>query len=500
MPPSYRRPPPGAGTVPAFRFRPTNTPRTPRPLPDPNLTPDVLVIGGGPGGYVASIRAAQLGLSVVCVELDKTLGGTCVNVGCIPSKALLGSTEHFEFARLHAAEHGIEFQGLSFDLARMMKRKDDVVAANTKGVEFLFKKNKIHWAKGFGTLKAGNVVDVRSFDGTTTTYRPKNVIIATGSVPMELPYLPFDEERILSNVGALRIPEVPKHLIVIGGGVIGLELGSVWRRLGSMVTVLEFAPTILPGCDADITKEATRVFAKQGLELHTGTKVTGGHRDGARVVIGTEQNGAARTFGADYVLVAIGRRPALTGIDPQTLGLKLGARGEIVVDDQLRTNLPNVYAIGDAVGGKLLAHKAEEEGVIAAEVIAGQKAHMHYKNMPGVVYTWPEVAMCGLTEAEVKASGVKYKVGKYPFSANGRARTMGQTDGFVKFVTDARTDEVLGCHMIGPNVSELLSEVVLAMEYRGTADDIGATVHSHPTLSETVKEAALGALGRALHL
>ncbi|HVH39720.1 MAG TPA: dihydrolipoyl dehydrogenase [Gemmatimonadaceae bacterium] len=469
-------------------------------MSDPTLSPDVLVIGGGPGGYVASIRAAQLGLSTVCVELDKTLGGTCVNVGCIPSKALLGSSEHFEFARLHAAEHGIDYHGVSFDLARMMKRKDHVVAQNTKGIEFLFRKNKVTWAKGFGSLKPNNVVEVRALDGTITNYTPKNVIIATGSLPIELPFLPFDEERILSNVGALRIPEVPKHLIVIGGGVIGLELGSVWRRLGAMVTVIEYAPTILPGNDDDIIKDAARIFTKQGLELHTSTKVTGGHRDGSRIVIGTEQNGAARTFGADYVLVSIGRRPALTGIDVATLGLALGKRGEILVDDQMRTNLPNVFAIGDAVGGKLLAHKAEDEGVVAAEVIAGKKMHMHYHNMPAVVYTWPEVATCGLTEAEVKASGRAYKVGKFPFSANGRARTMGETDGFVKFVTDARTDEILGCHMIGPNVSDLLSEVVVAMEYRGTADDIGATVHSHPTLSETVKEAALGALGRALHI
>ena len=469
-------------------------------MPDPILSPDVVVIGGGPGGYVASIRAAQLGLSVVCVEADRTLGGTCVNVGCIPSKALLGSSEHYDFARHHAAEHGIDFTGVSFDLARMMKRKDDVVAQNTKGVEFLFKKNKVTWAKGFGTLKAGNVVEVRAADGAVTTYTAKHVIIATGSVPMELPFLKFDEERIHSNVGALKIPEVPRHLIVIGGGVIGLELGSVWRRLGAQVTVIEYAPTILPGNDADVIKDATRIFTKQGLTLHTGTKVTGGHRDGARVVITTEKDGAAQTFEADHVLVSIGRRPSLSGIDAAALGLRLGARGEIVVDDQLRTNLPNVFAIGDAVGGKLLAHKAEDEGVIAAEVIAGKPVHMHYHNMPGVVYTWPEIATCGQTEAEVKASGRAYKVGKFPFSANGRARTMGNTDGFVKFVTDAATDEILGCHMIGPNVSDLLSEVVLAMEYRGTADDIGGTVHSHPTLSEVVKEAALGALGRALHV
>ena len=469
-------------------------------MTEPTLTPDVIVIGGGPGGYVASIRAAQLGLSTVCVEFDKTLGGTCVNVGCIPSKALLGSSEHYEFALKHAQEHGIRLSGVTLDLAQMMKRKDDVVSQNTKGVEYLFKKNKVTWAKGVGTLKAGNVVEVRALDGSLTTYRPKHVILATGSVPMALPFLPFDEERILSNVGALRIPEVPKHLIVIGGGVIGLELGSVWRRLGAMVTVIEYAPTILPGMDADIVKEATKIFTKQGLEIHTGTQVTGGHREGQRIVIATGTNGSARTFGADYVLVSIGRQPALTGVDAASLGLALGQRGEILVDAQMRTNLPNVFAIGDAVGGKLLAHKAEEEGVIAAEVIAGKHAHMHYHNMPGVVYTWPEIATAGVTEAEARASGRAIKVGKFPFSANGRARTMGSTEGFVKFVTDARTDEILGCHMIGPNVSDLLSEIVLAMEYRGTADDVGETVHSHPTLSETVKEAALAALGRAVHI
>jgi dihydrolipoamide dehydrogenase len=287
---------------------------------------------------------------------------------------------------------------------------------------------------------------------------------------------------------------------VIGGGVIGLELGSVWRRLGATVTVIEYAPTILPGNDADITKEATKIFAKQGLVLHTATKVTGGKRIGDKVMVEVEQDGKPKTFEADYVLVSIGRKPSLLGVDAAALGLKLGTRGEIVVDDQLRTNLPNVFAIGDAVGGKLLAHKAEDEGVIAAEVIAGKHVHMHYHNMPAVVYTWPEVATCGMTEAEARAAGREIRVGKFPFSANGRARTMGSTEGFVKFVTDATTDEILGCHMIGPNVSDLLSEVVLAMEYRGTADDIGATVHSHPTLSETVKEAALGALGRALHI
>ncbi len=464
------------------------------------LTPDVVVIGGGPGGYVASIRAAQLGLSTVCVEMDRTLGGTCVNVGCIPSKALLSSSEHYEFARLRAAEHGIDYHDVTFDLARMMKRKDDVVAQNTKGVEFLFKKNKVTWARGFGTLLQGNVVEVRADDGTVTTYAPRDVILATGSVPVELPFLKFDEERVVSNVGALKLPEIPRHLIVIGGGAIGLELGSVWRRLGARVTVIELMPTILPGNDDDITKEATRVFKKQGMDIHVGTKITGGRREGDQVIIEAEENGAPATFTADCVLVSIGRKPALYGVDAAALGLTLGVRGEIAVDDQLRTNLPNVFAIGDAVGGKLLAHKAEEEGMIAAEVIAGRPAHMHYHNMPGVVYTWPEVATCGQTEAEVKASGRAYRVGRFPFSANGRARSMNETGGFVKFIVDAVTGEILGCHMIGANVSDLVSEVVLAMEYRGTAEDVGATVHAHPTLSEVVKEAALGALGRAIHI
>jgi dihydrolipoamide dehydrogenase len=466
---------------------------------EPPLSPDVIVIGGGPGGYVAAIRAAQLGLETVCVEMDRTLGGTCVNVGCIPSKALLQSSEHFEFARLHAAEHGFSVGELRLDLARMMKRKDDVVEQNTKGVEFLFRKNKITWARGTGILRAGNVVDVRGADGVVTTYRARNVIVATGSIPSSLPFLPFDEERVLSNVGALRIPEVPRHLIVIGGGVVGLELGSVWRRLGSKVTVVEYAPTILPGNDADIIREADRIFRRQGMVIHTGAKVAGGRREGARVFVDVEQGDERLTLEGDYVLVSIGRMPALHGIDAAALGLELGPRGEVAVNDEMRTSVPGVYAIGDCVGGKLLAHKAEEEGVVAAEVIAGKPARMHYHNMPSVVYTWPEIATCGLAEHEARDGGHAYRVGKFPFTANPRARTMAETGGFVKFVCDAATDEILGCHMIGPNVSELIAEVVLAMEFRGTSEDIGITVHSHPTLTEAVKEAALMVSGRAIH-
>jgi dihydrolipoamide dehydrogenase len=461
---------------------------------------DVAVIGGGPGGYVAAIRAAQLGLNTVCVEMDKTLGGTCVNVGCIPSKALLTSSEHYEFARLHAAEHGVTVGNVSLDLATMMKRKDTVVGQNTKGIEFLFRKNKITWANGRGTLKKGNIVDVADDDGKKESYRAKNVIIATGSVPVELPFLKFDEKRVLSNIGALTMEAVPTHLVVIGGGVIGLELGSVWRRLGAKVTVVELMPTILPGNDEEIIREADKVFRKQGLEIRVGTKVTGAKLEGSRILVTIEKDGKAETLEADRVLVSVGRRPALSGIDAAGLGLELGQRGEIAVDPQLRTNLPNVYAIGDAVGGKLLAHKAEEEGVIAAEVIAGHKVHMDYKSMPSVVYTWPEIATVGFAEHEVKASGRKYKTGKFPFSANGRARTSGDTTGFVKFIADAETDELLGAHMIGPNVSEMIQEAVLAFEYRGSSEDIGIIVHSHPTLSEAVKEAALGVLGRSIHI
>jgi dihydrolipoamide dehydrogenase len=457
---------------------------------------DVVIIGGGPGGYVAAIRAAQLGLRTVCVEMDRTLGGTCVNVGCIPSKALLASSEHYEFAQHSAALHGIGIGQLSLDLGTMLRRKDDVVGQNTKGIEFLFRKNKITWAKARGTLRPQNVVEL----STGESYQARHVIIATGSVPIELPFLKFDEERILSNVGALKIPEVPKHLIVIGGGIIGLELGSVWRRLGARVTIVELLPGILPGMDDDIVKEADRSFRKQGLEIRTNTRVTSGGRTDKGVFIDVEHEGKPERIEGDYVLVSVGRRPSLNGIDAMALGLGVSERGAITVDDQMRTNLPDVFAIGDCVPGPMLAHKAEEEGVVAAEVIAGKPSHMHYKSIPGVVYTWPEIAVVGLTEAQVKSSGRAYTAGKFPFSANGRARSMGETSGFVKFIADARTDELLGVHMIGPNVSELIAEVVLAFEYRGSSEDIGVTIHAHPTLSETTKEAALAVLGRAIHI
>ncbi|HTR77499.1 MAG TPA: dihydrolipoyl dehydrogenase [Gemmatimonadaceae bacterium] len=464
---------------------------------------DVVIIGGGPGGYVAAIRAAQLGLSTVCVEMDRTLGGTCVNIGCIPSKALLTSSEHFAFARTHARTHGIVLGTVDLDLAAMLKRKDDVVTQNTKGIEFLFRKNKITWAKGRGTLRPGNVVEVdpgATTAGSATSYRAAHVIIATGSVPIEFPFLRFDEERVLSNRGALTIPEVPKHLIVVGGGVVGLELGSVWSRLGARVTVVELAETILPGMDDDIVKEADRVLRRQGLEIRTATTVIGGGSTGDAVWIDISRDGVTERIDGDRVLVSIGRRPSLTGVDAAALGLRIGARGEILVDEQMRTNLPNVFAIGDCVPGPMLAHKAEEEGIIAAQAIAGWSTRMHYKSIPSVVYTWPEIAVVGMSEREAIATGRAYRTGRFPFTANGRARSLGDIAGFVKFIADARTDELLGAHVIGPSASELIAEVVLAFEYRASADDIGDTIHAHPTLAEATKEAALDVLGRAIHI
>jgi dihydrolipoamide dehydrogenase len=466
------------------------------------LDPDVVIIGGGPGGYVAAIRAAQLGLRTVCVERDSTLGGTCVNVGCIPSKALLESSHHFEFARERAATHGVMLVEVGLDLGVMQKRKTDVVAQNTRGIEYLFRKNGITWARGSATLRAGNVVEVRGAppESNVTIYKPKAVIIATGSVPVALPFLPFDEDRVLSNTGALALTAVPERLVVIGGGVIGVELGSVWRRLGAHVTIVELLPSILAGYDPELVHEAEKAFRKQGLDIRTATKVTGARREGARLLVDIEKDGKTETLDADRVLVSVGRRPSLSGIDANALGLALGPRGEIAVDDQLRTNLPNVYAIGDVVGGMLLAHKAEDEGMIAAEVIAGRPSHMHYGAIPAVVYTTPEIVAVGLTEQQVKESGRAYKVGKFPYSANARARTAGETAGFVKLIADADTDALLGAHLIGPTASELVAELTLTLEFGGSSEDIALTVHPHPTLSEATREAALAVLGRAIHI
>jgi len=461
---------------------------------------DVVIIGGGPGGYVAAIRAAQLGLSTVCVEQESTLGGTCVNVGCIPSKALLASSEHYEFARRDAAAHGVVLGDVGLDLPRMLRRKDDVVTANTRGIEFLFRKHRITWARGRGSLAADRTVTVTpGGNAAPSVWQAAHVIIATGSVAVELPFLPFDESRIVSNVGALTLARVPDHLIVVGGGAIGLELGSVWRRLGARVTVLELAPSILPGFDADIVKEAEKIFRKQGLDLRTGVTVTGATRTADGVRLETTRDGATESFDGDVVLVAVGRRPNLAGIDATALGLDRGRRGEILVDARLRTNLPGVFAIGDVAGGKLLAHKAEEEGIVAAEVIAGHDSTIDYRSVPGVVYTWPEIASVGLAEHEARASGRPFRVGRFPYSANGRARTAGETTGFVKFIADAETDELIGAHLIGPTASELVAEIVLAFEYRATAEDLAGTIHAHPTLAEATREAALAVHGRALH-
>ena len=464
--------------------------------------PDVLIIGGGPGGYVAAIRAAQLGLRTVCVERDETLGGACVNVGCIPSKALLESSHHFEFARERAATHGVMLTEVGLDLGVMQKRKTDVVAQNTRGIEYLFRKNKITWARGSATLEAGNVVEVRGPppENNVTVYKPKAVIIATGSVPSALPFLPFDEDRVLSSTGALALTEVPERLVVIGGGVIGVELGSVWRRLGAKVTIVELLPSILSGYDHELAREAEKMFRKQGLDIRTGIKVAGARHESDRVLIDIEKDGKTETLEADRALVCVGRRPSLTGIDAAALGLALGPRGEIAVDDQMRTNLPNVHAIGDVVGGMLLAHKAEDEGMVAAEVIAGRPSHMHYGAIPAVVYTTPEIVGVGLTEEQVKESGRPYKVGKFPYSANARARTAGESTGFVKLVADAKTDALIGAHLIGPTASELVAELTLTLEFGGSSEDIALTVHPHPTLSEATREAALAVLGRAIHI
>ena len=467
-----------------------------------NLAPDVLIIGGGPGGYVAAIRAAQLGLSTVCVERDRTLGGTCVNVGCIPSKALLESSHHFEFARERASAHGVLLADVGLDLGVMQKRKTRVVAQNTRGIEYLFKKNGITWARGSATLRSGHIVEVRGAppENNVVVYTPKSVIIATGSVPIGLPFLPFDEDRVLSNTGALALTSVPDRLIVIGGGVIGIELGSVWRRLGAKVTIVELLPSILAGYDAELAHEAEKTFRKQGLDIRTGTRVTGARREGDRMLVDIEKDGVKETLEAERVLVSVGRMPSLSGIDAKALGLTLGPRGEIAVDDQMRTNLPDVYAIGDAVGGMLLAHKAEDEGMIAAEVIAGHKSHMHYNAIPAVVYTSPEVVAVGLTEEQVKESGRAYKVGKFPYTANARARTAGDATGFVKLIVDAESDALLGAHLIGPSASELVAELTLTLEFGGSSEDIALTVHPHPTLSEATREAALAVLGRAIHI
>ncbi|HEX8271242.1 MAG TPA: dihydrolipoyl dehydrogenase [Longimicrobiaceae bacterium] len=456
---------------------------------------DLVVLGGGPGGYVAAIRAAQLGFKTACIEKEDALGGTCVRVGCIPSKALLDSTELFDQIRHKTEAHGIKVGAPEIDVAAMHARKQAVVKANTDGVAFLFRKNKVEWIRGFGRLTSPETLEVETAEGKRTV-RTKHVVLATGSVPVELPFLRYDHERIVDSTGALALPEVPGHLVVVGGGVIGLELGSVWLRLGAKVTVLEMAPTILPGMDAEIVRQADRVFRKQGFEVRTGTRVTGAERKGDKVVVSVE---GSDPIEADYVLVSVGRRAYTQGMGFEEAGIPMD-RGVIQVDARYHTGVGSVYAIGDAVGGRMLAHKAEEEGVAAVENIAGKHGHVNYDAVANVVYTWPEIASVGMTEEEAKADGREYRVGKFPFSANGRARAMAETDGMVKVLTDAKTDRLLGLHILGPRASDLIAEAALAMEFHASAEDIARSVHAHPTLPEAVKEAALAAGGRAIHI
>ena len=469
---------------------------------------DVIVIGGGPGGYIAAIRAAQLGFKVACIDEWKNgkggpaPGGTCTNVGCIPSKALLQSSEHYEHAAHHFADHGIGLSNLSIDVAKMLARKDSVVKQNNDGILYLFKKNKVSFFHGRGAftkaVEGGYEIQVSGEKAETLTGR--HIIVATGSSARALPGVAFDEETILSNDGALRIPAVPKTLGVIGAGVIGLEMGSVWRRLGAQVTILEALPTFLGAADEQIAKEARKAFDKQGLKIELGVKIgeVQAGKKGVSVAY-TDAKGQAQVLQVDKLIVSIGRVPNTTGLNPEAVGLKLDERGAIVVDDDCRTNLPNVWAVGDVVRGPMLAHKAEEEGVAVAERIAGQHGHVNFDTIPWVIYTSPEIAWVGKTEQQLKAEGRAYKAGQFPFMANGRARALGDTSGFVKFLADAQTDEILGVHIIGPYASELIAESVVAMEFKASAEDIARICHAHPSLSESVKEAALAVDKRTLN-
>jgi len=458
---------------------------------------DVVVIGSGPGGYVCAIRAAQLGMKVACVEKRETLGGTCLNIGCIPSKALLHSSENFEEVTHKFADHGIGVSGVTLDLERMMARKGEVVSANTKGVEFLFRKNKITWLKGEGRITAPGRVAV---DGKEV--EAKAIIIATGSESMPLRGVEVDETRIVTSTGALELSQVPGHLVVIGAGVIGLELGSVWRRLGAQVTVVEFLDRILPTMDGEISKQSERILAKQGMKFMLSSKVTGAvvGNEGVTLSVEPAAGGNVQQIQADIVLLAIGRRAYTENLGLAEVGVATDARGRVITDAHYATNVAGIYAIGDVIAGPMLAHKAEDEGVALAEMLAGQAGHVNYGVIPGVVYTWPEIASVGQTEEELKAAGIAYRVGKFPFTANGRARAMGDVDGFVKILADATTDQVLGAHIVGPDAGTLMAEIAIAMEFGASAEDIARTCHAHPSLNEAVKEAALAVEGRALHI
>jgi dihydrolipoamide dehydrogenase len=463
---------------------------------------DITIIGSGPGGYVAAIRCAQLGLKTVIIEKYNTLGGTCLNVGCIPSKALLDSSEHFHNATHNFEEHGIEIKGLKANITQMVNRKNEVVAQTSAGIKFLMDKNKVEVINGVGSFVDKNTVKVVDKDGKETILTSKNIIIATGSKPNFFPGMEPDKKRIITSTEALSMTEIPKKMLVIGGGVIGLELGSVFGRLGTQIEVVEFANSIIPTMDAALGKELTRVLKKEGFKFNLEHRVQKVVNKGKSVVLtALNKKGDEVTFEADYCLVAVGRKPYTEGLNLEAAGVTLNSRGQIDVNDHLQTNVPNIYALGDVVRGAMLAHKAEEEGVFAAEHIAGQKPHINYNLIPGVVYTWPEVAAVGKTEEELKTAGVEYKVGSFPIKALGRARASMDTAGLIKILADKNTDEVLGVHMIAPRAADLIMEAVVAMEYRASAEDIARICHPHPTYSEGIKEAALDATeGRALHV
>ena len=464
---------------------------------------DVVVIGSGPGGYVAAIRCSQLGMKTAIIEKYSTLGGTCLNVGCIPSKALLSSSHHYEEATKHFEEHGIEIPGdIKVNLEKMIGRKQAVVDQTTGGIDFLMKKNNIDVYEGLGSFKDATHVNIAKNDGSTETIEGKNIIIATGSKPSNLPFIELDKERIITSTEALKLKEIPKHMIVIGGGVIGLELGQVYYRLGAQVTVVEYMDRILPTMDAGLSKELNKVFKKAKCKMMLSHKVQSVERVGDEVIVKAEnKKGEVVEFKGDYCLVSVGRKPYTAGLNVEAAGVKINDRGQVEVNEHLQTSTSNIYAIGDVVKGAMLAHKAEEEGVFVAETLAGQKPHIDYNLIPGVVYTWPEVAAVGKTEEELKEAGTDYKVGQFPFRALGRARASGDIDGFVKILADKKTDEVLGVHMIGARCADLIAEAVTAMEFRASAEDISRMSHAHPTFAEAVKEAALAATeDRALHV
>ncbi len=464
---------------------------------------DVAIIGSGPGGYVSAIRCAQLGMKTAIIEKYSTLGGTCLNVGCIPSKALLDSSHHYEDAVKHFEEHGIEIPGeIKVNLEQMIARKQGVVDQTTKGIQFLMDKNKIDVFEGVGSFKDATHIDIKKSDDKTETIEAKNIVIATGSKPSNLPFIDIDKERIITSTEALKLKEIPKHMIVIGGGVIGLELGQVYKRLGAEVTVVEYMDRIIPGMDGALSKELMKVLKKQKVKFALSHKVKSVERKGDKVTVkADDKKGKEVVFEGDYCLVSVGRRPYTDGLNLEAAGVKTDDRGRVEVDGHLKTNVDNIYAIGDVVKGAMLAHKAEEEGTLVAEQMAGQKPHIDYNLIPGVVYTWPEVAAVGKTEEELKEAGVEYKSGQFPMRALGRARASMDIDGFVKILADKKTDEVLGVHMIGARCADLITEAVTAMEFRASAEDISRMSHAHPTYAEAVKEAALAATDdRALHI